>query len=354
MQQLAACCGRGRAQLAPAAGAKRPRQLEGRLPAATMSRRRQRRRAPPSVRPKYQARLLTTPSPQTSSQPMSPREARLLRRRLQKLSDQQQQQHLLPAGAAGTAALAADHRPRKQKRRAVHGASAGQCGARPLGTRALAAAGGEGVQTHSLTGAASPQDAPVDAIPPPYVAAPLPAPIPTAAAALAAGSQVQIKLEPGQGPGLPICPAQQQRFSHSVAYSTAGAEWAAHCPVGFCHGLCGPDLFVCDDARTVVCRGYGMPCQGVLLGERGCPTASRRPITPSRAMDPCFFATGSRQWFRLSAPARCAPRPPVGWVSTGYLLSTLLWDNKEQEGGACGGACLPACLCGLGCVLSPR
>lgn len=111
---------------------------------------------------------------------------------------------------------------------------------------------------------------------------------------------------------MPIEPSQQLSFSLGIGYSTAGQYWSCHAPRGFSQSLCGPDLFVCDDGKSVVCRGRGMACQGVLLVGAALGRTQSRPLagpggsaaTVPRSgcsAPPCYFAAGSRQWFRLTS-----------------------------------------------------
>lgn len=99
--------------------------------------------------------------------------------------------------------------------------------------------------------------------------------------------------EAGTSEQHPLVPEQGLAFSESLAYSTAGEHWSLHGARGFAPSHCGPDLFVADGGRALVNRGRGLPPQGALLAD-----GSNTP--PS---EPCFFAAGSRGWFRLCSPA---------------------------------------------------
>jgi hypothetical protein len=131
----------------------------------------------------------------------------------------------------------------------------------------------------------------------------------------AAFKYVQIKRE-GESASVPIEPSQHLSFSSGIGYSTAGQYWSCHAPRGFSPSLCGPDLFVCDGGTSVVCRGRGMPCQGALLvgaasgrtqlsalagGNTSAAQLSRNGSSSTCAAPPCYFAAGSRQWFRLTS-----------------------------------------------------
>ena len=114
---------------------------------------------------------------------------------------------------------------------------------------------------------------------------------------------------------MPIQPDQQFSFSSGIGYSTAGQYWSLHAPRGFSQTLCGPDLFVCDGGTSLVCRGRGMPCQGALIvgapsrrmrtqalvGHHASAASSPHSGSASCSAAPCYFAGGSRQWFRLTS-----------------------------------------------------